>query len=48
MNGRGQCEVYGLATGDRSGVGIAATILHKPKLVILDEPISGLDPEQIN
>jgi ABC-2 type transport system ATP-binding protein len=28
-------------------VGIAQAIVHRPKLVILDEPISGLDPVQI-
>ena len=28
-------------------VGIAVAIIHGPKLVILDEPISGLDPVQI-
>jgi ABC-2 type transport system ATP-binding protein len=28
-------------------VGIAQAIIHQPKLVILDEPISGLDPVQI-
>lgn len=36
-----------LSHGYRQRVGIAQTIVHEPALVILDEPISGLDPEQI-
>ncbi len=36
-----------LSHGYRKRVGIAQAILHQPKLVILDEPISGLDPAQI-
>lgn len=36
-----------LSHGYRQRVGIAQTIVHAPALVILDEPISGLDPEQI-
>ncbi len=36
-----------LSHGYRKRVGIAQAIVHAPKLVILDEPISGLDPVQI-
>ncbi|MGC6493298.1 MAG: ABC transporter ATP-binding protein [Myxococcota bacterium] len=36
-----------LSHGFRKRVGIAQAIVHDPKLVILDEPISGLDPTQI-
>lgn len=36
-----------LSHGYRKRVGIAQAIVHAPRLVILDEPISGLDPRQI-
>jgi len=36
-----------LSLGFQKRVGIAQAIIHDPKLLILDEPISGLDPVQI-
>ncbi len=36
-----------LSHGYKKRVGIAQAIIHEPELVILDEPISGLDPVQI-
>jgi ABC-2 type transport system ATP-binding protein len=36
-----------LSHGYRKRVGIAQAIIHRPRVVILDEPISGLDPVQI-
>ena len=39
--------ISSLSKGYRQRVGLAQAILHKPKLLILDEPTNGLDPSQI-
>lgn len=36
-----------LSMGNQQRLGLAKALMHKPKLLILDEPINGLDPEGI-
>ncbi len=36
-----------LSLGNQQRLGLAKALMHRPKLLILDEPINGLDPEGI-
>ena len=37
-------NIAGYSTGMKKKIGIAAAILHKPQVLVLDEPFTGLDP----
>ena len=47
LQGRENQVISTLSYGYRKRVGIAVAVIHDPQLVVLDEPITGLDPAQI-
>ncbi|MBK6988230.1 MAG: ABC transporter ATP-binding protein [Bacteroidetes bacterium] len=47
LKGREKDKVLGYSHGMRQRLGIAQTLIHDPKLIILDEPTTGLDPQGI-
>ncbi|MBY0309084.1 MAG: ABC transporter ATP-binding protein [Phycisphaerales bacterium] len=47
LSGVARKRISAMSKGYRQRVGLAGAILHEPKVLILDEPTTGLDPTQI-
>lgn len=45
LTGRARSRVYELSGGMKRRASLACAIVHKPKLLLLDEPTAGVDPE---
>jgi len=45
LEGRENEMISGYSHGMKQKIAIIAALLHKPKLLVLDEPLSGLDPK---
>ncbi|HZU37533.1 MAG TPA: ABC transporter ATP-binding protein, partial [Gemmataceae bacterium] len=44
MTGRAQRRLRGYSKGMRQRIKLAAALVHDPELLVLDEPLSGIDP----